>query len=241
MTPQRPAVCSPVGQFLYDWHSSTLVMDWGIRLHRQPQNSGGLPSYLRIMTLEPSSAIYTMSRYFVCSSDEEELNEQYELQLASSSQSDANLNVGGGVAESCDLQSVSARSVPDVDSSEPACVCRCFGTPHGPTCYVTRGGVRALVEATAGIFSEHTGRSTRTRVILGALGATILGAAAGAVTYYSLTTSGGTDSLSESGREALDEAVAQVSLNDLPIVHPGSASPPSVDGSEVSAWNNQYD
>lgn len=241
MTPQKLAVCLPVGQSLYGWYSSMLAVSWGTHLRRWPQNSGGPPFYLRTMTLEPSSAIYTMSRYFVCSSDEEELNEQYELQLAGSSQSDANSCAEGSTAGFCGLQSVSAQSVPDVDSSEPACVCRCFSTPHGPTCYVTRGGVRALVEATAGIFSEHTGRSTRTRVILGALGATVLGAAAGAVTYYSLTTSGGTDSLSESGREALGDAVAQVSLNDLPIVHPESTSPPSADGSEVSAWDNQYD
>lgn len=193
------------------------------------------------MTLEPSGVTYTMSRYFVCSSDEEELNEQYELQSAGSGQSGTNPSAGSGAAESPDLQSVSVQSVPDVDSSEPACVCRCFGTPHGPTCYITRGGVRALVEATAGIFAEHTGRSTRTRIILGALGTTILGAAAGAVTYYSLTTSGGTDSLSESGREALEEAAAQVSLGELPVIHPDSTSLPSTDGSEVLVWNNQYD
>lgn len=165
-----------------------------------------------------------MSRNIRFSLSGVQLDEEYELQ-----QHDVE---AGSSSES------TITSQPGMSSNEPACVCSCFSTPHGPTCYVTRGGVRALVEATLGIFRDRTGRSVRTRAVVAALGATALGAAAGAITYYSLSSGSTAVDPSEAGDSSiLADAAEQVSLDDIPLL----TTPEPTLAPGGAPWNDQYD
>lgn len=150
--------------------------------------------------------------------------------------------VGGQEPRDGSLSPDSDSTVPSLSDDQPACVCRlCAGLPHGPDCFITRGGVRQLVESTLGVFSAWTGARPSTRAALAALGVTTLGAAAGALTYYSLTTATSDEESVDTG--LLREAAAQVSLSELPTVQalPDSVGTRSSSQSSDRPWFNQYD